>query len=594
MDSTEHVATVAIVIVTYNSAADIPLLLNDLRAEARETDIRVVVVDNESADDTAAIVRGYPEVVFVESGGNLGYAGGINVGLTHTGNCDAVLILNPDLRVRPGAIAEMLAALDADDRIGAVVPLILDTEGNPHTSLCREPSLTRAFGDALLGSRAWRNRPAWLSEFDYRPSSYGHAHDIDWATGACLLVRGVLAAELGEWNEDFFLYSEETEYFRRIRSSGHVVRFAPAAVVQHRLGGSGTSPALATLLEVNRIRYIELHHGRWYARLFRAIVALAALMRSYNADHRRTLSIVLRRNRWKDLPKATKPAVAEVLSGRLGRGAVIVPAYDEAAVIERTLRPLSEAAVAGFFELIVVANGCTDDTAARARTIPGVQVVELPVGSKPLALNTGDSVATLWPRLYLDADIRITATTVLAVLDRIDHGDVLAARPAFRYDSDNASTIVRSYYRARRKMAAHQNALWWAGVFGLSAEGHKRFGEFPEVTGDDMFVDTQFRDTEKTVVHTEPSVWTTPTDLSGLLTVLGRHHRGNTELVDRDPERTPKTGLHTARAILRTITGPLSAVDAAVYFGVAIAARRRAAHSDSRWERDNSSRSTGV
>ncbi|MVU77333.1 glycosyltransferase [Nocardia sp. ET3-3] len=587
-----RVTTISIVIVTYNSATDIPLLLDDLRAEARDTELRVIVVDNESADGTADVVRGYPEVIFVASGGNLGYAGGINIGLRHVGSCDAVLILNPDLRVRPGAIAAMADVLDGDSGIGAVVPLILDTAGKPHISLCREPSVTRAFGDALFGSRIWRERPAWLSEFDYRAGSYERAHEVDWATGACLLVRGSLAAELGEWNEEFFLYSEETEYFRRIRTSGHVVRFAPSAVVQHRLGGSGTSPALATLLEVNRVRYVEMHHGRWYAGLFRAVVALAAVLRAYNADQRRTLEFVLRRDRWKDLPKATKPPVAEVLSGELGRGAVIVPAYDESAVIERTLRPLSAAVVAGYFELIVVANGCTDDTAERARAIPGVQVVELPVGSKPLALNTGDSVATLWPRLYLDADIRITAATVLAVLDRLARGDVLAARPSFRYDSGGASPIVRSYYRARRKMAAHQNALWWAGVFGLNAEGHKRFGEFPDVTGDDMFVDTQFDDSEKTVVETDPSIWTTPTDLTGLLTVLTRHHRGNTELLEHDPERTPNTGPATARAILRTITGPRSAFDAATYLVTALAARRRASRSAARWERDNTSRST--
>ncbi|MTL12219.1 glycosyltransferase [Nocardia seriolae] len=591
MNSTEHVA-VAIVIVTYNSATDIPLLLADLRAEARGIALRIVVVDNESADGTAEVVRGYPEVVFVASGGNLGYAGGINVGLGHIGSCDAVLILNPDLRVRPGAIARMVATLDADDRIGAVVPLILNNEGHPHPSLSREPSVTRAFGDALLGSKLWRDRPEWLSEFDYRPSSYEQAHDVDWATGACLLIRGSLAVALGEWNESFFLYSEETEYFRRIRSSGHTVRFDPTAVVQHRLGGSGTSPALATLLEVNRIRYVELHHTRWYATLFRAMVALAAGLRGYDADHRRTLSIVLNRHRWNTLPRATKPAVPETLSGPFGRGAVIVPAYNESAVIERTLRPLGAAAVAGYFELIVVANGCTDDTAARARTIPGVHVVELPTGSKPLALNTGDSIATSWPRLYLDADIQITATTILALLDRIDRGDILAARPTFRYDSATATPLVRGYYRARRKMAAHQNALWWAGVFGLSAEAHKRFGEFPDVTGDDMFVDTQFDDTEKTVVETDPSVWTTPTTLPGLLTVLTRHHRGNTELRERDPHRTPNTTQTTARAILRTITGPRSALDAAIYLGIAIAARRRAAHSDSRWERDDTSRTS--
>ncbi|ORV34881.1 hypothetical protein AWB99_02010 [Mycolicibacterium confluentis] len=275
----------------------------------------------------------------------------------------------------------------------------------------------------------------------------------------------------------------------------------------------------------------------------------------------------------------------------MDRGAVIVPAYNEAAVIERTLAPLSRAAVDGFIELVVVCNGCTDDTAERARRIPGVMVCELEIGSKTLALNTGDEVATLWPRLYLDADIEITATTVLAVLDRLARGDVLAARPRFRYGTDGAGPLVRSYYRARTRMAAHQGALWWAGVYGLNAAGHRRFGRFPDVTGDDMFVDTQFAAEEKTVVDTVPSVWRTPTDARGLLTVLGRHHRGNAELVALDSERTPRTGATTARAILRTVRGPRTAVDGAVYLGMALAARWRAGRHRAGWERDDSSRS---
>jgi hypothetical protein len=208
-----------------------------------------------------------------------------------------------------------------------------------------------------------------------------------------------------------------------------------------------------------------------------------------------------------------------------------------------------------------------------------------------LALNTGDELATLWPRLYLDADIEITASAVIAVLDRLKLGDVLAARPAFRYDSDGASLLVRSDYRARRRMSLHQNALWWAGVYGLNIQGHERFGLFPDVTGDDMFVDTQFEINEKIVVQTEPSVWRTPSNAKNLIAILGRHHRGNTELVARDPVRARQTGKATAGAILRTIRGPQSAADAAVYAGMALAARRRALRGKVTWEHDESSRS---
>jgi hypothetical protein len=272
------------------------------------------------------------------------------------------------------------------------------------------------------------------------------------------------------------------------------------------------------------------------------------------------------------------------------RGAVSVPAYNEAAHIERTLMPLSEAAGDGFIELIVVCNGCTDDTAERARRIPGVQVVELEVGSKTLALNTGDQVASCWPRLYLDADVEITAAAVIAVLDRLRRGDVLAARPSSTEESDGASALVRSYYRARQKISGQRNVLWGAGAYGLTMQGHERFGVFPDVTGDDMFVDTQFDNHEKTVVDTEPAVHRTPSDTASLLAVLGRHRRGNAELIARNPVRTHETERATAAAIVRTVCGPRSAADAAVYVGMAVAARRRAARMAAAWERDETSR----
>ncbi len=173
--------------------------------------------------------------------------------------------------------------------------------------------------------------------------------------------------------------------------------------------------------------------------------------------------------------------MAERSSGSSRRGAVIIPAYNEATVIGRTLVPLGRAAAEGCFELVVVCNGCTDDTAAVARKIPGVRVVELPEGgSKPAALNVGDRVVSLWPpRLYLDADIRISAAAVLDVLDRLARGDVCAARPVFRYDFAAADPLVRSYYRARQRIR-RETVLWGgAGVYGLAEAGHVRFGSFP-------------------------------------------------------------------------------------------------------------------
>jgi len=298
-------ADVAAVIVTHNSASDISALIDDLRVAAADLRLRVVVVDNQSSDGTADIVRTHRDVRLIESTENLGYAGGINAGQPFADPCDAVLILNPDIALAPDTVTRLLAAASTS-RIGAVVPLMLRANGAAFFSLRREPSLTRAFGDALLGGKV-RWRPGFLSQTDTRPESYTEVHDVDWATGAAVLIPAATAREVGAWNEEFFLYSEEIDYFRRIRESGRVVRFEPSAVVEHRGRGSGTSPELAILMAVNRVRYVERHHGRAYSVLFRAVAALAEGLRSRDTVHRRTLAFILDRSRWDELPNRTEP-----------------------------------------------------------------------------------------------------------------------------------------------------------------------------------------------------------------------------------------------------------------------------------------------
>jgi hypothetical protein len=215
-----------------------------------------------------------------------------------------------------------------------------------------------------------------------------------------------------------------------------------------------------------------------------------------------------------------------------------------------------------------------------------MRVIELEQGSKPAALNAGDEAATLWPRLYLDADIQISAAAALAVLDRLARGDVLAARPESRYDLDGSSMLVRCYYRARQRIPKHNRAMWGAGAYGLNANGHQRIGAFPLVTGDDLYVDAQFDVGEKTVVATEPSVVKTPANLKNLLAIKRRSYRGNVQL---SAERNQ--GIDTAGAVVRAIRGPRSALDAVVYLAVALAARR-GFHETQVWERDESSRSS--
>ena len=270
---------------------------------------------------------------------------------------------------------------------------------------------------------------------------------------------------------------------------------------------------------------------------------------------------------------------------------MIIPAHNEASVIGRTLAPLAALAASGKVEVVVACNGCTDNTAELARAVRGVTVLEVAEASKVAALNAADATAVRWPRLYLDADIEIDPGALRQVFDTLRRGDVLAARPASRYDTHGAGRLVRSFYRARNRIPSAKNAMWGAGAFALSEDGRKRFGEFPSISprfsGDDLFVDQQFLPTEKAVVDTLPVIVRPPRRAGVLLAVLRRNRRAKAEL-----SGWPTTS-QTLRELLQSVRSAQGAVDAVVYAGFVTLARlrrRQPADPAGTWERDEGSR----
>jgi N-acetylglucosaminyl-diphospho-decaprenol L-rhamnosyltransferase len=289
-----------VLIVTYNNAADLPALLDSLPSAAPGLTPRILVVDNGSSDDTVAVARSRPGITVVESGGNIGFAGGINVGRRQAGTFDALAIVNPDSTLGPGCLRILVDAL-ADPTVGIVAPTIREVDGERFHSLRRAPSLLGALGESLLGARL-PNRPVALTDTCRRAADYDREHDVDWVSGAMVVVAAACDAAVGDWDERYFLYSEETDYARRARARGFRIRFVPDAEVVHVGGGSGRSSALMALMAVNRVREFEVEHGRLETLAFRAAVALGHLLRSGDEAHRQAFRYLVARRRWKDLP----------------------------------------------------------------------------------------------------------------------------------------------------------------------------------------------------------------------------------------------------------------------------------------------------
>ncbi|MET3926548.1 glycosyltransferase family 2 protein [Devosia sp. 2618] len=269
----------AVVIVTYNSANTLCGLLDTLadglRGIART---EIVVVDNASADNSVAIVRKHPVGArVVQTGRNGGYAAGINAAVATIDNDADLLVLNPDIRLSPGVAALLVAPL-REASVAITVPKMLHEDGTLFHSLRREPSLQTAWADALLGTRLGYGLDR--GECVCADSRYETNDVVDWASGAALAVSARARAEIGDWDESFFLYSEEVDYQRRARAAGFHIVYVPQARVVHIGGEYSRNAQLYSILTANRVRDYARHHSAFSTLQFRLAVLTGEALRS--------------------------------------------------------------------------------------------------------------------------------------------------------------------------------------------------------------------------------------------------------------------------------------------------------------------------
>ena len=260
---------VAVLLVGYQSGRVISACLESM---ARAVDgvilSRVVLVDNDSRDDTVeAATTAWPGLTVIHAGGNLGYAAAINLGRRAAGDHDGLLVLNPDTTLLPGAVATLARPL-RDRRCGIAVPRMTAPGGSLSHSLRRWPSVRTVWAEAILGGTIAAR--LGLGEVIVDPRTYANPSAIAWATGAAVLVSRPCSDALGDWDESFFLFSEETEYMLRARDAGFDVCYVPDAGCRHIGGDSGTSPGLWALLVSNKVRLFRRSHGLAHTVAFRA------------------------------------------------------------------------------------------------------------------------------------------------------------------------------------------------------------------------------------------------------------------------------------------------------------------------------------
>jgi N-acetylglucosaminyl-diphospho-decaprenol L-rhamnosyltransferase len=283
-----EVVNVAVVIVTFNSGEVLEGCLRSLATQTGVDLTAVVVADNASGDDCVEIAERQADlpVRVVQMGRNAGYAAAINAGTAtlELRKLDAVLVLNPDCRLRPDTLARLAASLREPGRAVAA-PKLLNPDGSLQPSLRRTPTVGRALAEAVIGGdRA--GRLGSLGELVFDPVAYGKAGPVAWVTGAAMLVSAAAVRELGPWDESFMLYSEETDYCLRATDRGWTLWYEPDAVVEHIGGDSAVNPVLYALMVANKVILFRRRRGAVAGAAYRASVVLGEAIRA--AAGRRT------------------------------------------------------------------------------------------------------------------------------------------------------------------------------------------------------------------------------------------------------------------------------------------------------------------
>jgi glycosyltransferase involved in cell wall biosynthesis len=278
---------------------------------------------------------------------------------------------------------------------------------------------------------------------------------------------------------------------------------------------------------------------------------------------------------------------------------VIIPAHNESSVIVRTLRVMTRGAEPSELDVIVVCNGCADDTAtvARSSTYP-VRVIETNVPSKIHALNLGDEAARTFPRIYADADVVITIETIRALARRLESGQMLAVAPTPSFDLTGCSWPVRACYQIRSLLPSAQEGIGGSGVYALSEVGRQRFHEFPAVTADDGFVRIQFQSHERETLGSVTSTVFPPRTIRDLISTKTRAHYGSFELASLFPVLWKNRGESNNRSLLRLFRNVRLWPQLTVYCVVTAISKRRAQSrlrgGIAKWERDNTSRASAA
>jgi len=268
------------ILVNYHSREPLLGSLSALESDAAGLEHEVVIVDNSPGDGAAEALRvRFPAVRWLVNDDNVGFARAVNRGIASSLG-EFILVLNPDCELRAGALETLIVHMGTHPRCAIAGPMLTYPDGRLQYSARSYPGASALlFNRYSLLTRLFPGNP-WsrrylMSDWDHRSE-----RDVDWLSGACMLVRRSAVDEVGPLDPAFFMFNEDVDWAHRMNDAGWKVTFVPSAQAMHRVGASRRRVSPKVIIERHRgmIHYHLKHHrtGPLAAALVRVVVMARA------------------------------------------------------------------------------------------------------------------------------------------------------------------------------------------------------------------------------------------------------------------------------------------------------------------------------
>jgi len=245
----------SVIILNYNVMDFLRQCLKSIYDNTHQITFEVLVVDNNSKDDSVKMVKEeFPEVKVIENSYNAGFAKANNQGLEISRGRYAIL-LNNDTLILPGALDKLVQFMDEHPETGAVGSKVLNADGTIQLSCRSFPSHINAIFNSSSPLTKLFPKNRFSSKYLMKDWDHNKGREVDWISGACLLVRREVVEDVGGLDEDYFMFCEDTDWCYRIKKRGWKIYYVPEASIIH-YGGQ------ASKLHSNRV-IIEHHKSMW-------------------------------------------------------------------------------------------------------------------------------------------------------------------------------------------------------------------------------------------------------------------------------------------------------------------------------------------